>query len=258
MAQPRAKKSLGQHFLTQRPICERIVALLHIQAGDRVIEIGPGPGALSSILQEAPLKHLVLLEKDNHWAKERHKHGNAHTQAVLIDALTMAWQRITPQNPWKIIGNLPYNVASPLIWDIVSQCSGLQRAVFMVQKEVGQRLAAAPSCKDYGGLSVWVQSYVRVTWGFTVGPGAFSPPPKVDSAVLAFEPLPQELLPKQPEKLAKLIKLCFQQRRKQLGSIFRQQGLNELAARLPELGIEPQLRPENLTPQQFQRMAALW
>jgi 16S rRNA (adenine1518-N6/adenine1519-N6)-dimethyltransferase len=257
MAQPRAKKSLGQHFLTQRSICERIVGLLHSTADDNIIEIGPGPGALTSILQELPIRQLILLEKDTHWARERHKRGNARTQAVLTDALTMDWSRIQPNKSWKIIGNLPYNVASPLIWDIVSQCSGLQRAVFMVQKEVGERLAAAPSCKDYGGLSVWVQSYVKPTWGFTVGPGAFSPPPKVDSAVLSFVPLPKEDLPKQPEKLAKLIKLCFQQRRKQLGSIFRQQGLSALAARLPELGIEPQLRPENLSPQQFQAIAAL-
>ena len=257
MPQPRAKKSLGQHFLHRRDICERIVVLLRVTPEDRIIEIGPGPGALTNVLQAAGPRRLVLLEKDDYWARDRQKTATQATQAVLTDALTFDWQRITPENPWKIIGNLPYNVASPLMWDIFHLCTGLIRAVFMVQKEVGDRLAADPGCKDYGALTVWTKSFVRPIRGFTVGPGAFSPPPRVDSAVLSFEPLPREARPASPEKLARMLKICFQQRRKQLGSIFRRSQLEALVARLPELGIDPCLRPENLTPVQFQQMAAL-
>ena len=254
--QPRAKKSLGQHFLRDKNISEKIVKLLHIAEGDRVMEIGPGPGALTSILETTPLAHLLLLEKDDHWAAERQRKGGPHTQAVLMDALTMAWERITPEAPWKIISNLPYNVASPLMWDIFSQATGLTRAVFMIQKEVGDRLVARPDSKDYGALSVWVQSFVRPQWGFVVGPRAFAPPPKVDSAVVAFTPLPAEERPKDPQGLARLVKMCFQNRRKQLGSIFRQNNVPHFITVLERMGISPQLRPENLLPKDFQAILA--
>lgn len=251
-AQPRAKKSLGQHFLRDKNISEKIVRLLQVEEGDSVLEIGPGPGALTGILEGTPLSRLVLLEKDRHWAAERQRRGGPKTQAVLMDALTMSWERITPQAPWKIIGNLPYNVASPLMWDIFSQATGMVRAVFMIQKEVGDRLAACPDSKDYGALSVWVQSFVRPQWGFTVGPRAFAPPPKVDSAVLSFTPLPREQWPANPAGLASLIKMCFQNRRKQLGSIFRKNGRPELIESLEKLQISPEKRPENLSPGDFQ------
>lgn len=142
---PRAKKSLGQHFLRREEICDHIAALLLPQAEDRVLEIGPGPGALTRALEAAPHACLLLLEKDRHWAAERQRQAApAHPgRADRRPALRLAAHQ--SEHPWKVIGNLPYNVASPLIWDIVSRAEGLKRAVFMVQKEVGQRLAAAPA-----------------------------------------------------------------------------------------------------------------
>ena len=175
---------------------------------------------------------------------------------MLTDALRFDWRRISPERPWKVIGNLPYNVASPLIWDIVSRAEGLKRAVFMVQKEVGQRLAAAPGNGHYGALSVWVQSYARPRLEFVVGPGAFSPPPKVDSAVLSFEPLPPEARPAHPKALARLLRICFQQRRKQLGGIFRRAGLPQMERALDQAGLAPSLRPEALSTDDFQRLSS--
>lgn len=253
---PRAKKSLGQHFLRDPRICENIVRLLRSTADDKIIEIGPGPGALTKILQLQSYAQLLLLEKDNHWAAERQKYADPRTQAVLIDALTFDWKKLNQGSSWKIIGNLPYNVASPLMWDIFSQVTNLSRAVFMVQKEVGDRIVAQPNSPHYGGLSAWIQSFVVPHWGFVVPPGAFVPPPKVDSAVLAFTPLPLETWPNHPDKLAWLIKLCFQNRRKQLGSIFRQNGILHLMDRLESLRIDPQRRPETLTPQDFQNISS--
>ena len=198
----------------------------------------------------------MLLEKDSHWAAERQRLGAARTQAVLTDALRFDWSRITPDNPWKIIGNLPYNVASPMMWDLFSRATGLVRAAFMVQKEVGQRLAAGPGNGHYGALSVWVQSFARPRMGFIVGPGAFSPPPKVDSAVLSFEPLPLDQRPDRPDLLALVIKVCFQQRRKQLGSIARRCPLAPwLSAAIEQAGITPTLRPEQLTVADFQHIS---
>lgn len=251
VVQPKAKKSLGQHFLRDKNISEKIVRLLRIAEGDRVIEIGPGPGALTGILEASLLNELVLIEKDTHWAAERQRLGHSKTQAVLMDALSMPWEKITPENPWKIISNLPYNVASPLMWDIFSRATGLVRAVFMIQKEVGLRLTAQPGNKEYGALSVWTQCFVRPEWGFVVGPKAFAPPPKVDSAVVSFSPLPLDQRPPDPQGLAALVKMCFQNRRKQLGTIFRQHGALHFLNALETLKIDPQKRPETLTPTIF-------
>lgn len=254
---PKAKKSLGQHFLHNVHIAEKIVRLLHVAHDDCVLEIGPGPGALTSLLEARSPRRLVLLEKDNFWAVERQRLRTSCTQAVLIDALRMRWEGITPENPWKIISNLPYNVASPLIWDIFSRSTGVARAVFMIQKEVGERLVAAPGSKAYGALSVWVQSFAVPHWEFIVEPGAFSPPPKVDSVVLSFSPLPLDQRPRDPDLLARLIKCCFQQRRKQLSSIFRQHQLFSCLTALETLSLDIRLRPENLSPRQFQQIALL-
>ena len=254
--EPRAKKSLGQHFLRNEGVCRRIAQLLNPDSGDSVLEIGPGPGALTRALEAQAHRSLLLLEKDHHWAAERQRLAAPGTQAVLMDALRFDWRRITPEAGWKIVGNLPYNVASPLIWDIVSQ-SGAERCVFMVQKEVGLRLAAPPGSRQYGALSVWVQAHSRPRLEFSLGPGAFSPPPKVDSAVLSFVPTPPEARPRSPAMLKRLLRICFQQRRKQLGGIFSRAGLGWLAAELPGLGLGPQLRPEALPVEAFLRLSEL-
>ena len=246
---PAAKKSLGQHFLTNPGICRRIVDLIAPSGSDSILEIGPGPGALTGVLEKAPHARLLLLEKDDYWAGVRAREGGPSTEVRCMDALTFPWGDLEGQ--WKLIGNLPYNVASPLIWDIAWKCRALTRAAFMVQKEVGDRLAAAPGTRHYGALSVWVQAWLCVRMEFTLGPGAFSPPPKVDSAVLSFTPLPPERHPKNPERLASLIKLCFQQRRKQMGGLFRRAGRGDLLEGLAALCISPEKRPEELSVSDF-------
>lgn len=253
-APPRAKKSLGQHFLRSPDTARRIADLLEIGPEDRVLEIGPGPGALSVFLRAAGPALLVLVEKDRYWALERRKSGDG--QVLLMDATRFAWERITPERPWKVIGNLPYNVASFLIWDIVSRASGLARAVFMVQKEVALRLAALPGGKNYGALSVWAQSFTRPKIEFSLGPGAFAPPPKVDSALVSFMPLPGARRPVRPEALAALLRLCFQNRRKQLRTLFNMHGMPHALPLLQEFGIDPRSRPEMLAPELFQQLSA--
>ena len=250
---PRAKKSLGQNFLQDKNIARKIVDLLRIGAADKVLEIGPGPGMLTGFLQEAAPARLFLVEKDYHWARERQNgsHGGTPSQVILADALGIPWERF--ECAWKIVGNLPYNVASPLIWDILSRVKGLERAVFMVQKEVGQRLAAEPGSSAYGALSVWVQSFARPKMEFIVPPQVFRPAPKVHSAVVSFDPLAACARPENPAGLSSLLKICFQQRRKQLGTIFRSAGLAPNA--LEQAGISADLRPERLSPAQFKQLS---
>lgn len=250
---PLAKKSLGQHFLHDANACQKIVSLLECKPTDKLVEIGPGPGALTHLLEREPHSHLYLLEKDRYWAAVRQREGASRTQTLLMDALTFDWVRINCKDQWKIVGNLPYNVASPLIWDIVA-CAQFSRAVFMVQKEVGQRLVAQRATKTYGALSVWVQNHAHPRLQFCVGPGAFNPPPAVDSAVLTFEP--ESSKPEHPQALAKLIHICFQQRRKQLGGILRKASLPNGPEALERCNIPLTARPEELTPYQFRELAS--
>ncbi len=264
-AAPRAKKSLGQNFLHDSNIARKIVNTLSVDSEDWVLEIGPGPGALSGFLQEKAPARLLLVEKDPHWARARLREGRLRAFAaqgaplaafdvLLADAMTMPWERFT--RPWKFIGNLPYNVASPLMWDIFSRAGGLVRAVFMIQKEVGQRITARPGESAYGALSVWVQSHVRAKLEFIVPPQVFRPQPKVDSAVLSFEPLcgtGDAGAAFGPAALARTLRICFQMRRKQLGSIMRENAFS--VALLEELGFDPRIRPENLAPADFHRLS---
>lgn len=255
---PRARKSLGQNFLQDSNIARKIVDALSIGPNDTVMEIGPGPGALTAIIAARHPKTLLLVEKDDHWARERSDTiiaDGTQPEVRCADALTVVWEELP--FPWKCIGNLPYNVASPLMWEIFSRAGGLSRAVFMIQKEVGQRIAAQPGTGAYGALSVWVQTFMRPKIEFIVPPQVFIPRPKVDSAVLSFVPRDDRPGPGETKALAAVLHRCFQQRRKQLGTIFKGTGLAETM--LPqESGIAFTLRPERLTPEQFLALAKAW
>lgn len=250
-----AKKRFGQHFLHDKGVCARIVAALGIAPGDRVLEIGPGHGALSTFIAQAGPGLYAAVERDLALALEL-RGKCPGVLPLAADALAVRWERLEPPGGWKIIGNLPYNVASPLMWELFSRCRGLARAVFMVQKEVGDRLAARPGGADYGGLSAWVQSFVAPRVVFTVGPGAFIPRPRVDSAVLVFSPLP-ERGDFEPRALSGLLHACFQKRRKQLGNTLKSCMNDAARAYLESQGLSLRSRPEELGPKQFQALSAL-
>ncbi len=251
---PKPKKSLGQNFLVNQGICERIVKLLPLAPESLVLEIGPGAGALTKYLAQAPHAALLLLEKDRELAKTLGVLADGKTDIVNADAMKFDWSRLNSLGVWNICGNLPYNVASPLIWDILAKAS-YAKTVFMVQKEVAQRFAAKPGTGAYGALTVWAGCHARPRLEFTVAPGNFRPMPKVDSAVVSFTPLPVDQWPQNPRALKKLLDLCFQNRRKQLGGIFRKHGQQSLLQALEELGLAPSLRPENLSCQDYMNLA---
>lgn len=251
----RPKKWLGQHFLHDLGVRRRIVESLGACENDRVLEIGPGRGALTGLLADLNARSLIALERDLDLAA-RIKAGHPGIQVVGCDALEFAWERLSRSGGWRLIGNLPYNVASPLMWEIFSRASGWTRAVFMVQKEVGKRLAAGPGGKSYGALSVWVQSFTTVEPLFTVGPGAFSPPPKVESMVLRFEPL-QGVDRMEHGLLADLLHLVFSKRRKQLGTILKGYWNDAMDEWLQGQGLDRKARPEVLSPDQFKSLARL-
>lgn len=253
---PRAKKSLGQNFLNDANIARKIVEALAVTSADTVVEIGPGPGALTGLLSGKLPARLVLVEKDEYWARERREtppENGTRPEVLCADALGVAWEAFPPG--WKCIGNLPYNVASPLMWEIFSRSRTLARAVFMIQKEVGLRIVAQPGTSAYGALSVWVQTFMLPKIECIVPPQVFYPRPKVDSAVLSF--VPRASVPAEADRaaLSAVLRRCFQQRRKQLGTIFKGTGVSEDSLP-PGSGISFTLRPERLTPEQFLLLAA--
>ncbi len=253
-----AKKSLGQHFLKNESVIKNIINLAAIKDDEQLMEIGPGLGALTNHLYHKNCSKLYLLEKDDVFAKNHHDYSILNNLEQIkvfhMDALTFDWKSL--EGKWKIIGNLPYNVASPLIWDIVSQVPELDLAVFMIQKEVARRIRADINNKVYGALTAWVQSFCSVKKGLVVTPSAFNPPPKVDSEVIVLKSLPKESFPKNPENLAKTIKICFQQRRKQLHGILQKNFPNTYDESIWEkIGLDKNTRAENLTPLQFQYLS---
>ena len=257
------QKKFGQNFLIDTTVLDRIISSAEITKEDCVLEIGPGIGTMTQYLAERA-GSVVTVEIDKALIPILEETLQDYDNVTVIndDILKVDINRLVEEKnggrPIKVVANLPYYITTPIIMGLFESRVPLKSITIMVQKEVAERLYAKPGTKDYGALSVWIQSYVRVEWGFVVGPGAFNPPPKVDSAVVTFIPLPRERHPADPKALSSILKLCFQLRRKQLQSILRRAGRDDTAAALERLGIAPEARPETLTPEQFQQLAGIF
>ncbi|MBU2887595.1 16S rRNA (adenine(1518)-N(6)/adenine(1519)-N(6))-dimethyltransferase RsmA [Gilvimarinus agarilyticus] len=215
----KARKRFGQNFLIDHTIINQIARSVAPRAGDIVVEIGPGQGALTEPLAEsAETLHVIELDRDLvPWLKVRFEKypGFALHQA---DALKFDFAQLAEDDrPLRIVGNLPYNISTPLIFHLISYAQQVQDMHFMLQKEVVKRLAAQPGSKAYGRLTVMAQYYCDINWLFDVPPGSFDPAPKVDSAIVRLAPYKQ--LPHPARNVAvleKLVTAAFGQRRKTL------------------------------------------
>jgi len=265
---------LGQHFLADRNLLRKIVAALDPQPDDVVIEIGPGEGSLTRVL--APLvSRVIAIEADRRLASQcevrNAECGIDNVSIVAGDALALDWHALAfhsafriphsalriPHSAFKVIGNIPYYITSPLIEKALTPplptC-----VVFLVQREVADRLAAEPGSKRYGALSVGVQAVCRVEKLFVVKAGAFRPAPRVDSAVVRFTPRPDPLIaPDEAAAFRAFVSACFSRRRKQLrNAVMAATGRPAAAvsALLAGLGLEPTRRPETLGAEGFARL----
>ena len=261
----RPKKSLGQHFLTDAGILGRIADALELSPGETVLEIGPGRGDLTRQLLNRGAR-VVAIEKDDRLAEELRGFGIGDSGLVIVpgDALKLDWHRLLPiPNPespipsFAVIGNIPYYITSPLL-DKALTPPLPSRIVFLVQKEVADRIAAPPGSRTYGALSVGIQAACKVEKLFVVKAGAFRPPPKVDSAVIRLTPLEQPLVPvEQGTAFRRFVVASFGQRRKQLRNVLASvTGKPALAVadEICALGLDPQARPETLSPADFARL----
>lgn len=214
----RARKRFGQNFLVDHHVIERIVAAINPRADDNLVEIGPGQGALTGPLLAAN-PHLTAIELDRnliHLLRQKFTDYPAF-QLMEQDALKFDFTSLADRGPLRIVGNLPYNISTPLIFHLLAHERVVRDMHFMLQREVVERLAAAPGIKAYGRLSVVVQYLCQVDFIFSVPPGAFVPAPKVESAIVRLRPHEHKSLTAvDPPLLFELVRQSFQQRRKTL------------------------------------------
>jgi 16S rRNA (adenine1518-N6/adenine1519-N6)-dimethyltransferase len=249
-----AKKHLGQNFLHERGVIEKIVLAINPQPGDRLVEIGPGQGALTFPLLD---RHgaLTAIEFDRDLLAPLAAAAQSHGALTLLNAnvLDADFTALAAGGQIRLVGNLPYNLSSPILFHALDHAAAIRDMHFMLQKEVVERMAAAPGSKVYGRLSVMLQAYCAVTPLFTVPPGAFRPAPKVDSAVVRLLPrAPPEIGIDDPAGFAQVVRAAFGQRRKTLRN-----ALSAVAdsALIEAAGLRPDARAEQLSVADFIRLA---
>lgn len=246
------RKRFGQHFLHDQNVIQKITASLHLKSDDHLVEIGPGLGALTEhLLPLVKQLHVVELDRDVIPELQKNCDGLGHLIVHQADALKFDFSTLAV--PLRLVGNLPYNISTPLLFHLLLQATIIQDMHFMLQKEVVDRIVAQPGEHAYGRLSVMVQYHCQTEALFTVKPGAFDPPPKVDSAVLRLIPYKKPLFPaKNPKIFAEIVLLAFNQRRKTLRNSLHSLLTTE---HWRALAIDSGLRAEQLTVQQYAEIA---
>lgn len=245
-----ARKRFGQNFLHDQRVIEKIVRAVNPRVNDNVVEIGPGLAALTApLIGEVAKLNVIELDRDLAAGLPLRVPYPERLNIIEADALKFDFSKLTLEQPLRVVGNLPYNISTPLLFHLLRFGAQIQDMHFMLQKEVVERITATANTREYGRLSVMIQYYCRATYLFEVSAGAFNPPPKVTSAVFRLEPYHQKPIVATNEKnLSALVAHVFTQRRKTLR--------NSLKGKVDETAfikadVDPMARPETLSLQQF-------
>jgi 16S rRNA (adenine1518-N6/adenine1519-N6)-dimethyltransferase len=256
-----ARRSLGQHFLLDPRITARIAAAAGNLGGRTIVEIGPGPGGLTRSLLAGGASPVIAIERDDRCVAALQGLGVAAGEALVIvpaDALTVDEAELAAAHggavPLTVVANLPYNIATVLILKWLAHPGTFADIVVMVQKEVAERLAAAPRSSSYGRLSVMVQWRAEVEMLFDLAPGAFTPPPKVVSTVVRITPRAAPLAPAEFKAMETVVRSAFGQRRKMLRSALKTLGRNP-GALIEAAKLVPTARAEELSIEDFAALA---
>ena len=252
MARPR--KRFGQHFLHDAQVVERILGAIDPQPGERLLEIGPGRGALTLPLLRR-CRRLIAIEIDRDLVPvlQRDADGVGELEIINADILDFDLASLEAHDPLRLVGNLPYNISTPLMFHLLDSARLIRDMHFMVQKEVALRAVAGPGDNNYGRLSVMLQYRCRCHYLFDVPPASFRPPPKVDSAVIRLQPYPQPRYQIGDYAVfSALVQAAFGQRRKTLSNSLKSMLDRET---LDACGIDPGLRAENLAIDDFARLS---
>ncbi|GAB6069601.1 16S rRNA (adenine(1518)-N(6)/adenine(1519)-N(6)) -dimethyltransferase RsmA [Thiomicrorhabdus hydrogeniphila] len=254
------KKQFGQNFLNNGRVIDQIVASIRPKPDNHMVEIGPGEAALTTPLIDV-VKRLDIIEIDNdligplkiRFASKPAFHLH-HTDALTFDYSTLL--EFEPEQPLRIVGNLPYNISSPLMFHLLNYSDHILDMHFMLQKEVVDRITAKPGIKAYGRLSVMIQYACETEYLFTVGPENFTPPPKVESAIVRLLPYKQKpFIADNEQAFADLVKQAFSQKRKTLRNTLK--GTLD-AEQIESCGINPTARAETLSVEKFVELANLY
>lgn len=250
-------RALGQNFVAEPGVVRRIARIAGVGPGDHVVEIGAGLGSLTLALAETGAD-VVAVEVDRHVLPALRAVLTERAPSVRLvegDATTLAWaQELDPALPWALVANLPYNVATPLVLDVLDRVPAVRRLLVLVQREAGERLAAAPGDPAYGIPSVKVRYHATAALAGDVGPGAFVPRPRVDSVLVRIDRRPGgPATDADPDRLFALVRAAFGQRRKMLRRSLA--GLVDAAA-FDAAGVDPEARPEHLDVDAWARLAA--
>lgn len=256
-----AKKSLGQHFLLNPSTLDKILRLAGISKDDRVLEIGPGPGAMTERLAQVAGR-VIAVEKDRRFAAHLQERLKPYENVTILegDFLELNLERTLESAfpPWKVVANLPYNIATEILFRLLELSTFFRSLHLMVQKEVAARIVARPGTKDYGILSVFTQLFSENRIVMKLPPGAFTPPPKVDSAVVAFKisegcRFPIHHLP----TFEGVVRAAFGQRRKTITNALKGGGFeaDKVVQALKEANVPPQARAEILAIETFAQLA---
>ena len=244
------RKRFGQNFLHDPTIIDRLVAVIRPEPGQHIVEIGPGQAAITQPLVSSGARITVVeIDRDLAASLESRFSGDDNLALINQDALRVDFGELADGQPFRLVGNLPYNISTPILFHVLQWSRQLSDAHFMLQKEVVQRMAAGPGSKRYGRLSVMVQLHCRVEALFVVRPGAFNPPPKVDSQIVRLVPHTEPPVDiHDVDRFEQLVRDAFGQRRKQLANSLK----NWLEpAQIEAAGVSPTTRPEKLSLQEF-------
>ena len=248
------RKRFGQNFLHDPAVIGRIVAAINPSGSEKLVEIGPGQGAITMpLLQQAGRLAVVELDRDLVGPLQTRCADLGELTVYNADALRFDFCAIAGDSRLRVVGNLPYNISTPLLFHLLAQHRCIRDMHFMLQKEVVERMAAMPGTRQYGRLSVMLQYRCEVTHLFNIGPGAFNPPPKIESAFVRLVPLEHPVIQVNDEvAFEKLVRQAFSQRRKTLRNALR--GMLE-AEPISALGIDPSVRAETLGISEFAALA---
>ncbi|OIO76782.1 MAG: 16S rRNA (adenine(1518)-N(6)/adenine(1519)-N(6))-dimethyltransferase [Gallionellaceae bacterium CG1_02_56_997] len=253
MSAHKAKKKFGQNFLVDQAIIAEIISVIGPAEDDNLVEIGPGLGALTRpLLKRLKQLHVVEIDRDI-IARLESDYPQPHPRLVIHAGDALQFDFATLGAPLRIVGNLPYNISSPLLFHFAGYAERIKDMHFMLQNEVVERMVAEPSSAAYGRLSVMLQCRFYMEKLLDVPPESFRPAPKVDSAIVRMIPLPaDQLIVRNEKRFAAIVRTAFGQRRKTLRNTLRGY-LDE--AGFAQLGIDPQARAENLSVAEFARIA---
>ena len=249
------RKRFGQNFLRDQNVIEKIVSVIAPEQGQTLIEIGPGQGAMTlPLLRRLKQMTAIELDRDLIGPLGVMADGVGELSIISADALSIDFTALSQQlgSKLRVVGNLPYNISTPLIFHLLEHVSVIADMHFMLQKEVVDRMACMPGSKVYGRLSVMAQAQAQVSSLFKVAPGAFWPVPKVESAIVRLTPHAEQLPATELSALDTITRLAFSARRKTLAN-----GLISVlsALQIAAIGIDPKRRAETLSQTEFQKLA---